>query len=68
MEWYYICPCCGEKVASSTENGYYEICPNCFWENDPLQSREPSYEGGANDESLIDARWQYLHHKRHKLF
>ncbi|KAA8996385.1 hypothetical protein FJU30_21575 [Affinibrenneria salicis] len=50
----YPCPCCGARVFA--ELGEYFICPDCNWEDDPLQSREPAYAGGANRMSLNEAR------------
>ena len=49
-----ICPCCFSKTLSSTGN--YELCPVCFWEDDPIQSSDPNYEGGANKVSLNQAQ------------
>lgn len=57
------CPCCGNR--SFSERGGYEICPVCLWEDDPLQSEDPSYSGGANKYSLIEARTIWL--KRHSI-
>jgi uncharacterized Zn finger protein (UPF0148 family) len=48
------CPCCKSQVF--TEQGSYEICPVCHWEDDPVQSNEPDYAGGANQMSLNEAR------------
>lgn len=48
------CPCCSSKTIS--EAGVYEICEICGWEDDPTQSRLPDYRGGANEESLNEAR------------
>ncbi|MDO4285377.1 MAG: CPCC family cysteine-rich protein [Eubacteriales bacterium] len=53
-----LCPCCGKHRFK--EEGFYEICPVCGWEDDPLQRDEPDFEGGANDESLNQARARYL--------
>ena len=52
------CPCCGSKTLS--ESGVYEICDVCGWEDDPVQSANPNYAGGANKQSLNEARkaWQ----------
>ncbi|WP_350339842.1 CPCC family cysteine-rich protein [Pararhizobium gei] len=36
--------------------GDYEICDVCNWEDDPVQSADVSYAGGANEISLIEAR------------
>ncbi|MDR1423550.1 MAG: hypothetical protein LBI92_02945 [Azoarcus sp.] len=48
------CPCCKNQVFA--EQGGYEICPICHWEDDPVQSNEPDYAGGANQMSLNHAR------------
>ena len=56
----YRCHCCG--FATLTENPKdltYEICPVCFWENDPLQNDTPNYSGGANAISLDKAKENY---------
>jgi len=50
----YPCPCCGVRTVS--ERGAYEICEVCGWEDDPGQRRNPFFRGGANEESLHDAR------------
>ncbi len=52
------CPCCG--ALSIGEPDQYEVCAVCGWEDDPSQSADPSYSGGANAESLQAARsrWQ----------
>ncbi|GAA5196915.1 CPCC family cysteine-rich protein [Microbacterium jejuense] len=52
----YKCNCCGYFTLDDPENGSYEICPVCFWENDWVQNNDPSYWGGANKPSLIEAR------------
>ncbi|WP_198674015.1 CPCC family cysteine-rich protein [Chitinophaga alhagiae] len=44
------CPCCGYITLS--ERGGYEICPICFWEDDPHQFSEPDYQGGRTGVSL----------------
>ncbi|MFC5475787.1 CPCC family cysteine-rich protein [Paraherbaspirillum soli] len=48
------CPCCEQLTLS--EIGAYEICSVCFWEDDPVQSSDPTYAGGANQYSLVQAR------------
>lgn len=50
----YPCPCCTNLTLS--ELGVYEICEVCGWEDDPVQSADPTFEGGANEESLTQAR------------
>ena len=44
------CPCCGYRTLSSCND--YEICPVCFWEDEPGSLRDPDYIGGANAVSL----------------
>ena len=53
----FCCPCCGYYTLESV--GEYEICPVCFWEDDPLQREKPDYEGGANELSLNECRENY---------
>jgi hypothetical protein len=45
-----ICPCC--KKGEIEGLGDYDICPVCGWEDDPVQRKDPDFEGGANDISL----------------
>lgn len=55
----YKCPCCGYYTFSSKPNGNYDICPVCFWEDDPFQSEDLDLEGMANSVSLNQARENY---------
>jgi Cysteine-rich CPCC len=55
------CPCCGSRVLTTL--GTYEICDVCGWEDDPLQSADPDYAGGANTLSLNQARREFLKRK-----
>lgn len=48
------CPCCSSR-ALTVQSGY-EICDECGWEDDPTQSAAPDYAGGANQQSLNQAR------------
>jgi hypothetical protein len=50
------CPCCGYLTMPERTPGTFEICPVCFWQDDPLQYSDPEYEGGANTISLNQAR------------
>ncbi len=52
----YTCPCCGYKTLTEKPPGTYEICPICFWEDDPVQFNDPNYTGGANKVSLKEAQ------------
>ncbi|MCE5200773.1 MAG: CPCC family cysteine-rich protein [Armatimonadota bacterium] len=49
------CPVCGLEDAFD-EPGGYDICERCGWEDDPVQSANPDPSGGANKESLNEAR------------
>lgn len=51
------CPCCGHRTLA--ERDAYELCPVCFWEDDPNQSRHPDSADGANNSSLVDCRQTY---------
>lgn len=51
------CPCCGSRVVTTL--GEYEICDVCGWEDDPVQSADPDYAGGANKLSLNQARKEW---------
>lgn len=53
------CPCCEFKTFDQNSRGNYEVCPVCFWEDDPSQEADPNYEGGANGVSLNQARANY---------
>ncbi len=54
----YQCNCCGFRTLT-VSNGY-EICPVCFWEDDPVQNEDPQYSGGANSLSLEETRHNYI--------
>lgn len=56
----FACPCCGYKTFDSKPDGSYNICPVCFWEDDPIQLNNPDYEGGANPMSLRQAQKNFL--------
>ncbi len=51
----YRCPCCGYFTLED-EPGHFDICPVCRWEDDGIQSDDPSYWGGANSICLNEAR------------
>jgi hypothetical protein len=54
------CPCCGFLTIKNI--GHYEICPVCFWEDDPIQYIDHNYAGGANKVSLQIARKNYANY------
>ncbi len=52
----FYCECCGYNTLNEKPNGTYQICNTCFWEDDPIQSEDQNYEGGANRVSLNQAK------------
>lgn len=48
------CPCCGHRVLDS--RACYDLCPICYWEDDPVQIADPWFEGGANVPCLEEAQ------------
>jgi hypothetical protein len=52
------CPCCGHRTLP--ELGQYELCPVCFWEDDPNQSSHAESANGANGKSLLESQQTYL--------
>ena len=57
MENLFVCPCCGEKTLE--EQGAYDICEVCNWEDDPGQAKHPDDPDGANLTSLNEARAEW---------
>jgi Cysteine-rich CPCC len=55
----YTCPCCGYKTIER-EDTFYDLCPVCFWETDPIQLADPHYKGGANRPSLAEAQQNFI--------
>jgi hypothetical protein len=52
------CPGCGFLVFDQSP-GSCDICPICFWEDDPVQLRFPNFAGGANKPSLMEAQHNF---------
>jgi len=50
------CPCCTYLTMWEDSPCSFDICPVCGWEDDLLQSKDPSLRGGANALSLDEAR------------
>ena len=48
------CPCCGYHTLPSRND--YEVCPVCFWEDEPGSLEEPDGVGGSNAVSLREGR------------
>ncbi len=60
VETRYACPCCGHMTYLEEPIGTYDICPVCYWEDDPVQSNNPDYAGGANIVSLREAQQNFI--------
>jgi hypothetical protein len=52
-----LCPCCGLGYVDAGHQN--DVCDVCYWEDDPVQFRDPDYRGGANKLSLNEARKEY---------
>ena len=59
MNTLFPCPCCNSLTLSAQSPGTFEICSICEWEDDPVQFEDPTLEGGANTESLEQARKRF---------
>jgi len=57
------CPCCGHSTLDEQPPGTFAICRECGWEDDPVQAADPDAKGGANRQSLREARRD--HQSRH---
>lgn len=57
----YPCPCCNSPTIEIP--GDYEICEICNWEDDPIQSEDPEFAGGANQTTLNEARIKFKYQK-----
>lgn len=57
------CSVCGQSECDV--NDEYFICPVCGWGYDFLQEKDPDYWGGFNDESLNQAKAEWLKNKKH---
>jgi len=52
----YQCPCCGYYTLEEKPTNTFQTCPVCNWEDDGVQYQNPDYKGGANNESLNQAK------------
>ena len=57
----YKCPCCGYFTFEKKDR-VYDICPVCFWEDDPEQFKNPTLHNGANKVSLAEAKGNFKHY------
>lgn len=48
----HLCPVC--QLYMFPEEGSFDICTECGWEDDSVMTSDPEYEGGANDICLIE--------------
>jgi Cysteine-rich CPCC len=52
----FACLCCGHVTLPEQPPGSFAICLVCFWEDDDVQARDPTFRGGANVVSLLEGR------------
>jgi hypothetical protein len=55
----FACLCCGNRTLDGEPPGTYDICPVCYWEDDPVQGADLDARGGANSVSLSEARCNF---------
>lgn len=65
MEERFPCPCCDRLTLDEQPPGTYGICEECGWEDDEVQYHDVDFRGGANHESLREARENYRRHGSH---
>ena len=56
----YRCPCCGYYTFTEPLNGEYDICPVCFWEDDPFAYDDSDEESCCNRVSLNQAKKNFM--------
>ncbi|MCL2420300.1 MAG: hypothetical protein FWD03_00435 [Defluviitaleaceae bacterium] len=56
------CDICGKIVVPND----FGLCKICGWEDDPLQSHDPDYRGGANPDSLNERKAWWAKQNAHK--
>jgi hypothetical protein len=56
------CACCGQKTLDPNVK-FFDVCPVCGWEDDPIQNKHPDDDGGANHISLNEAKKAYAEGK-----
>jgi hypothetical protein len=59
MEKRYACPVCSFYTLYRKAGRIHEVCPVCFWEDDPLHLSDPDYRQSCNELSLTEARENY---------
>ena len=59
MEKKCACPVCGYYTLRRDPRLTHEVCPVCYWEDDPLHLYDPDYVGPGNQLSLTQARLNY---------
>lgn len=52
----YPCVCCDYLTLTESPPGTWEICPVCGWQDDFVQGERDTVRGGANEQSLREAR------------
>jgi Cysteine-rich CPCC len=65
VEGLFACPCCDHRTLDEPPPGTYDICKECGWEDDYVQFHDVNHRGGANIESLREARENYVRYGWH---
>lgn len=53
------CPVCGYYTLFRETKENHEICPVCYWEDDPLHLDDTEYRGSCNGQTLAEAKENY---------
>ena len=53
-----FCPCC--DYLSLPQNGNYNICPICFWEDDGISIDSENSYSGPNHMSIFEGRENFI--------
>ena len=56
----YKCPCCEYYTFDKIPNTNYDICPVCYWEDDPFAYDNPDYVESCNGVSLNKAKKNFV--------
>jgi len=58
MSHHVPCPCCHSLTLWAFD--FYDICPVCYWEDEPGCREDPDAMSQANGLSLADARRNFI--------
>lgn len=61
------CPVCGHYTLRRNPKRSHEVCPVCFWEDDPAHLDDQDYRASNNRISLREARINYIRYGVNRL-